>query len=547
MVEMEIGAVRRAASYATGTHVVLPVFEAFQSARVEFAQEVAKLALPNTGSAANTGTPGGTYEVDGPAKVLAALEASYHLLDDMRPLVTDQSASVRENAMLAMGRLSGLSSKLSMQISEDDLLSAAIRTINMPPSPSLLKAALFLLHSVVRSAPSVAQLAVESNALPILCERLEDTDAGIKAAAVWCLAAIADHEASLAIAVVDCGSLALFMQCIKEPSLPLRRVTLACLGCIAKHNHSLADSLQKEGAIGVALGFLTHRDMLIRRQACRVLACAVQHHDGSVGWVPAESRAHLVETLRHADGETGAFAATLVQQLAKRSTSAATEMVELGVVPLLVAHIASGSASPAPAAAALGHICDASSEAAAIAINAGAVAAIKPVLAGMARPPICAVMCAALGAIGSAGEAQAAAIAASGAVQLMAESTLLSGRELGPAAHSLARSGISKALSRCTDYAVLIWLLEALSVSGFKMETQVLTALLQVIARLLSMKGHLRLDFMQRGALTLVQEAKASSSSELRDALKQLNATFPAQMVAATDPKYESSLVSMIS
>ena len=65
---MEMGAVRRAASYATGTHAVLPVFEAFQSARVEFAQEIAKLALPNARCAANTGTPGGTYEVDGPAK-----------------------------------------------------------------------------------------------------------------------------------------------------------------------------------------------------------------------------------------------------------------------------------------------------------------------------------------------------------------------------------------------------------------------------------------------------------------------------------------------
>ena len=60
--------------------------------------------------------PGGTYEVDGPEKVVSTLEASYHLLDDMRPLVNDQSAAVRENAMLAMGRLCGLSSKLKEQI-----------------------------------------------------------------------------------------------------------------------------------------------------------------------------------------------------------------------------------------------------------------------------------------------------------------------------------------------------------------------------------------------------------------------------------------------
>ena len=50
-----------------------------------------------------------------------------------------------------------------------------------------------------------------------------------------------------------------------------------------------------------------------------------------------------------------------------------------------------------------------------------------------------------------------------------------------------------------------------------------------------------------RGALTLVQSAAKSSSGELREALKALNATFPAQMVAATDPDYEQKLLDKIS
>ena len=51
---------------------------------------------------------------------------------------------------------------------------------------------------------------------------------------------------------------------------------------------------------------------------------------------------------------------------------------------------------------------------------------------------------------------------------------------------------------------------------------------------------------MQRGALTLAQEANTSKDAALKDALKQLNATYPAQMVAATDPGYESSLIAKI-
>ena len=230
------GVARRGATFGAGTAAVLPVFEAFQRARVEFAQEVAKLALPNDPHATkNVSAPGGTYEVDGAEKVLATLEASYHLLDDMRPLVTDQSGPVRENAMLAMGRLSSLSSTLHGQISEDETLGATVTTLLTGASPSLIKSALYFLHTLVKSAPEVANKAVERNALAALCERVEDHDSQTKAAAVWCLAAIADHDGLLASSIVDCGAISLLMQCLKEPSLPLRRVALACLGCIAKH------------------------------------------------------------------------------------------------------------------------------------------------------------------------------------------------------------------------------------------------------------------------------------------------------------------------
>ena len=117
---------------------------------------------------------------------------------------------------------------------------------------------------------------------------------------------------------------------------------------------------------------------------------------------------------------------------------------------------------------------------------------------------------------------------------------------MGPSTLALARKSLAKALGKCAEYATLVWLLEALPVSGPKAETQVLAALLKAIAKLLGAKGNLRLDFMQRGALTLAQEANTSKDAALKDALKQLNATYPAQMVAATDPGYESSLIAKI-
>ena len=57
----------RSTTFSVGTTAVLPAFEDFQRARVEFAQEVAKLALPDDPKANQIATaPGGTYEVDGP-------------------------------------------------------------------------------------------------------------------------------------------------------------------------------------------------------------------------------------------------------------------------------------------------------------------------------------------------------------------------------------------------------------------------------------------------------------------------------------------------
>jgi hypothetical protein len=541
----------RSSTFSVGTTAVLPAFEDFQRARVEFAQEVAKLALPDDPRAAQISTaPGGTYEVDGPEKVVSTLESSYNLLADMRPLLNDLSPAVRENALLAMGRLSNLSTKLQQQIAEEDTLGATISAIAAGGSPSLLKAALFALHAAVKPSAEVASFAVERNALPALCERLEDRDSTMKAAAVWCLGAIANHSADLASAVLDSGAVQLLMQALKEPSLPLRRVSLACLGCIVKHDQALADLVHKEGALTVAVGFLTHKDMLLRRQACRLLASAVQHSDKSVEWVPSAARPNVVETLRAAggvgDGETGAFAATLVQQLCKHSKTVSTGFYELKVVPLLVAHIGGGSGSPAPAAAALGHICDASADAAAAAVATGAIHAIKRVLELMSPPPICAVMCTCLGAISFAGENLANAVAESGAMQLMAEATVLSGRKMGPKTTELARKGLAKAANKCADYQVLTWLIEALSFTGDNAQHEVLAALLKAMGRVLGNKGNLRLDFMQRGALTLCQQA-SKGSAQLKEALKTLNTTYPPQMVAATDPNYENALIAKIS
>ena len=168
-----------------GPDQVLPCMAAFQAARVEFAQEVAKLALPDDPAACRSaGAPGGTYEVDGPEKVLATLEASFTLMPELRALLNDLAPTVRENAMLAVGRLGRLSDNLNAQIAEEDTLGAAITTIAAGAPSGLVKAALFLLHSAVRCSAEVAQAAdAELNERGAI---MAAADATATAAATYC-------------------------------------------------------------------------------------------------------------------------------------------------------------------------------------------------------------------------------------------------------------------------------------------------------------------------------------------------------------------------
>jgi len=534
-------------NWGAGKDVVLPAFAAFQAARVEFAQEVAKLALPEGKGIASKNATSGTYEVDGSEKVLGALEASFNLMPELRALLTDVAPTVRENAMLAVGRLCGISDMLHGQVADPTLLDATVSTISAGAQPSLVVAAMYLLHAAVKSSSEIAHLAVERNALGALCERLEETDSQTKMAVVWCLSAIASHEQPLAAAVADAGALPLLLLCLKEHSLPLRRLTLSCLGTIAKHEQGLAEQVHKEGALTAALGLLsTCKDMLLRRQACRTLALATQHHDGALEWVPKKEHGAIVETMRMADPETAAFAATLMQQLAKKSSGVGANFYELGAVPLLVNHMRTGGASPASAAAALAHVCDGSGEAAVAAVQLGALEVIQPLLAAHAPVPVCVVLSQCLGAMAHADEKVAKAVDKSGCLQLVAEATLLSKRKVGPAARAVLRGGMGKALGKCNDYGVLVYLVEALPFSGPNCEAPILAALLKALARVLGAKGSLRLDFMQRGALSIAQQATKIASEELKNALKTLNSTFPNQMVAATAPDYETKLLDKI-
>ena len=540
----------RPVSWGAGPNVVLPVFEAFQAARLEFATEVAKLSADMTqGNSAH-----GTYEVGGAEKLRAALDGSTTLADNILPLVNDLAPQVSESALFALGHLGALSNSLHEKTTQKTVLEAAIGIVNSSPSVALVRAAIFQLTVTAKRSLQSTQLAIDCGLLPALCERLDHADNTVRIATVWCLAVVADQSIDIAQLVVDSGVLQLLVVCLKDASIGLKCVSLSAIGSICKHNSTLADTVHKEGMIDITLSLLSNRDRLIRRHACRVLALACQHTEAATEWVPRDSRSALIESLRivGSDYELATTIATLMHVLSKRSSSAATMLHEIGAVPVLIEYIVKQQGRALPACGAIEHICTASQDGAAVAFQHGAVRALVTVCAASEKPHISAVATAALGAICVQVEDAASQLERECAVQAVVHSTLLAVPPLGPKGLTEARKGVMKVIQACRSYDALVWIIEALPFPTEESheggEPLVTAVLFKRLGTLLAAQGfgQQRLDFVNRGALRRAQQAKSYRAAEPRDALKQLNSIFPPQVVAATDLNYEANLLEQL-
>ena len=103
------------------------------------------------------------------------------------------------------------------------------------------KAAAFVLRSVAKHSPELAQAVVDSGALEALVMCLEEFDPSVKESAAWALGYIATHTAELAQAVVDAGAVPLLVLCIQEPEISLKRITASALNDISKHSPEVGE------------------------------------------------------------------------------------------------------------------------------------------------------------------------------------------------------------------------------------------------------------------------------------------------------------------
>jgi hypothetical protein len=158
-----------------GPSVVLPVFEAYQAARLEMVQALAEMALPpalRPGADAKVPSAIEATEFKG---LLAALEAyAPTLARTVGPLCSDMVPGVQLSALVALARLSRASDQLSATVAaSNSLLPHALQLLSNPLAPKDVRlGATGLLLQLMRSE-ATAQQAIEAGALAQLADNFE--------------------------------------------------------------------------------------------------------------------------------------------------------------------------------------------------------------------------------------------------------------------------------------------------------------------------------------------------------------------------------------
>jgi len=236
---------------------VITTFTNFQKARVQFVQSIAELSKRKEN--------------------LDDIIAAGGLLI-LRPMITDVIPSIAQTACIALGRLAAESQETAEAMASLDIMPQVIHSM-AEQNRLFKKCAAFLLRSVAKHTPNLAQNIVDHGGLEALRNTLEDNDPGVKEAGCWALSFIAKHNALLASSVIDAVQVSQLVECVKEPEIPLKRISINCLTQIAKHSEDLSKTvaLKDFGLINYLCPLAKTEDILLKRQT---LACLGQIASG---------------------------------------------------------------------------------------------------------------------------------------------------------------------------------------------------------------------------------------------------------------------------
>lgn len=497
--------------------IIVQLFEQYQKARSQFVQTVADLAnrQSNVECLHTTG-----------------------VLELLKPLLVDMVPSIRLGAAVALGRMANGDEKVAEVIVRHDILPIMLQGLENQ-NKHYKKAALFLVRSIAKYNPEMADIAIQAGGLDAAVICLEDFDQGVKEAAVWVIGYIARHSSSHGDVVVDIGAVPLLVLCMQEPDLCLKQVSASTFCDIAKHSARLATSVVDAGAIPYLAKALSNIDVKLKRQVLNTLAHISKHSTELAELVvEAEIFPEAMVHLSHPDDEVKKAAATLIREITKHSLELAQLVVNTGGISALLEQISSTKNSiRLPAIVAIGYICAHNDQLALAVISAKGLMILSEVLCSETESHILAAVVWAVGQCGKHTPEHASCVASCGMFYQILQ--LYNCEKSSPDLIQKCKCALKQVLQKTLDTSSLEFLLD-------EAPPNILKYVLGQFSKILPNDPRARRSFVSSGALRKVQAIQAEPGSTLMEYISIINCCFPEEVVLYYSPGYPDSLLERV-
>ncbi|KAJ1637360.1 armadillo-type protein [Pavlovales sp. CCMP2436] len=327
-----------------GPSAVLPVFEAYQAARLQVVQALAELVVPPEQRSGAEGKVPSATDAAEYRELLSALENyAPTLARAVGPLCFDVVPGVQLSALVSLSRLARSSDKLSGTVAGASVLPHVLSLLSSQMVKKEVRVgAAGMLLQVLRKEEGCRQ-ALEAGVLATLIDAFDEFEPEMKTLALWCLGTLADSSLAGASAVVDAGGARVATLCLGELQLPVLRIAASVLADIAKHEAELAVAVVGCGALEALAPLLSSRALVTGRGSPAPAAMAL----GLIGGYSEELAEAVVEAgalpvlaqgLRLSDApHVRALVSNSLRALAGKSEAAAVAIAEADTLPVLQA------------------------------------------------------------------------------------------------------------------------------------------------------------------------------------------------------------------
>ncbi|KXS20492.1 ARM repeat-containing protein [Gonapodya prolifera JEL478] len=488
----------------------------------------------------------------------------------LNPLLKDCSLHVQTSAILAVARLAENSPEAAEAIVHEGLVQTLISCAESS-NRHLKRLSLLALRYTSLHASHLARAIAEQGALPRMVAALSDPDPTVKEAAAWGVGAVAGQGADLAASLASLSVLPPLIACAEEPELGVKRAAVAAIGEVAAHGPSLAHALLTHSALPPLLSLLRHPSSTLRRSSLVSISRLCHTADLAEAVADAGGVESAVRCSAEEDQAVAKAAVGVMEAVVKHSVELAQMAASFGAIGPVVDFLSRArGAAKMPAILTLTHL-SCSSESLALACLASSalpalVACLDPCLVpcDLAEPDIKAAVAAAacLAQMGRHSSEHARMVGGDGVLEKMAGiATRFKGRSDFAAAPLPPNSDSKNAAVRRHSDANM-----------FSHPPHILAPTYRQIAKILAKDPAARREMASCGALEAAQRvlhllrppdgpasilnsrpslpdptpAVAPELSLLAEAVCEINACFPDEIVRYFTPGYEKDMLARL-